>query len=123
MFSYLKRSKILLSSSNLPSNLIVKVHEIDKTCIIPWGCISREKHDFEILMCSSDYNWATAEKGNVPVNAFIAGHSEQGESLYIGRVIHQGKLFVGKIQPSHGVCYFAFEDKELNVPQYEVFVV
>lgn len=100
-----------------------KVLEIDKTCFIPWGCVSNKKDDYEILMCSSNYNWVSAERGEVPVNAFPAGHSEQGETLYIGRVLHNRNLIVGKIQPSHRVCYIAFGAQELNFKKYEVFVV
>lgn len=74
-------------------------------------------------MCSSNHNWVAAEKGNVPVNAFPAGHSEQGETLYIGRVRHNGNFVVGKIQPSHRVCYIASGTEEINFPKYEVFVV
>jgi len=100
-----------------------KVLEVDRTCIIPWGTISNEKHDYEILMCSSAYNWTAAEKGSVPVNAFSAGQSEQGETLYIGRVFHNGDLIVGKVQPSHRVCYISSGTEELNFQKYEVFVV
>lgn len=100
-----------------------KVTEVDKVCFIPWGTLSNEKRDFEILVCSSDFNWVAADSGNVPVNAFAAGKSEQGETLYIGRVMHEGNLVVGKIQPSHRVCYIASDQVELNFNKYEVFVV
>lgn len=101
-----------------------KVLEVDKTCFIPWGCVSNEKVDYELLINnSSHYNWVAAEKGNVPDNAFPAGHSEQGETLYIGRVLYNGNLVVGKIQPSHRVCYIALGTEEINFQKYEVFVV
>lgn len=100
-----------------------KVMEIDKTCKIPWGSISNSKDDFQVLICASDFNWVAARDGFVPSNGFPAGHSEQGETIFIGRVMVQGSLLVGKVQPSHGVCYVASENTELNFRKYEVFVV
>lgn len=100
------------------------VPEVDKTCIIPWGTVSNTKEDFEILTSfSGDFSWVAAEHGRVPVNAFPAGHSEQGETLYIGRALKNGSLLVGKVQPSHRVCYVAYGGQELNVKDYEVLVV
>lgn len=100
-----------------------KVPEEEKVCHIPWGCNSNAKEDFEVLVGSNNYSWVAAEGGHVPINAFAAGHSEQGETLYIGRVKFEDTLIVGKIQPSHAVCYIAFEAKELNFKKYEVLVV
>ncbi|CRK86359.1 CLUMA_CG000082, isoform A [Clunio marinus] len=100
-----------------------KVLESERNCIIPWGTISNVKEDFEILICSTNYNWVAAENGSVPINAFPAGHSEQGETLFIGRVFHEGSLIVGKIQQSHRVCYIPHNDEELNFCKYEVLVV
>lgn len=100
-----------------------KVNGDNKTCKIPWGTLSNEITDYEVLVCANDFSWVAAKDGNVPVNAFSAGHSEQGETLFIGRVLHQGSLLIGKIQPSHGVCYVAHENSELNFRKYEVFVV
>jgi len=100
-----------------------KVPEIQKELILPWGTISNTKQEFEILISHLDSTWAAAERGNVPVNAFPGGHSEQGETLYIGRYMHQGALTVGKIQPSHQVCYIAHGSTEMNSIKYEVLVV
>jgi Protein of unknown function (DUF3421) len=100
-----------------------KINGIDKSCFIPWGTVSNLKPEHEILICSSGFNWVAARDGNVPQNAFPAGHSEQGETIFIGRVLHEGSLVVGKVQPSHGVCYISYENKELNFHKYEVFVV
>jgi Protein of unknown function (DUF3421) len=70
--------------------------------------------------CSSSLNWVAARDGNVP--HFPSAHSEQGETLFIGRDLHQGSMIVGKIQPIHGVYYIAYENKELNFHKNEVFV-
>ena len=101
-----------------------KILSNEIVCKIPWGTISNSKEDFEILVNSSSFNWVAAENGSVPQNAFPGGHSEGGETIYIGRVKHEsGALIVGKIEPSHGVCYIAFELSELNYRKYEVYVV
>lgn len=94
------------------------------SCSIPWGTVANEKADFEILICGSDTSWVAAKDGEVPSNAFAAGHSEQGETLFIGRVKNlEGDIIVGKIQPSHRVCYVAQQRQEMNFREYEVYVV
>jgi hypothetical protein len=102
-----------------------KVPINDRLCFIPWGTISNGKEDFKILVSHTDLtsNWIAASDGEIPQNAFPGGNSEEGETLYIGRVLHEGALVVGKVQRSHRVCYIAFGEKELNFNRYEVFVV
>lgn len=67
----------------------------------------------------------TSRGGEIPVNAFIAGYTEHGESLYIGRQIHEGNLLVGKIHPSYKTCYIpdVLGTKEIEFSDYEVLVV
>lgn len=100
-----------------------KIPENNLKCILPWGTIANIKEEFEVLVCPGGANWAAAQEGQAPVNAFPAGHSEDGETLFIGRVFHEGAVVVGKMQPSHRVCYIAYGGKELNFKQYEVLVV
>jgi hypothetical protein len=85
--------------------------------------VSNRKLDFEILVGGCEENWVVADNGNAPLNAFHGGHSEQGETLFIGRYKHNGDVIVGKIQPSHRVCYITYNDRELNNRHYEVFVI
>lgn len=101
-----------------------KIPEAESTCVIPWGTVANVIADCQILMCASDSSWVVAENGHVPSNAFAAGYSEQGETLFIGRVknIH-GDIIIGKVQPSHRVCYIAQQHQEVNFREYEVFVV
>lgn len=54
---------------------------------------------------------------------FISGgKSEDGEILYVGRVNHQNTVTIGKVQPSHGVCYISFAGKEIKFFDYEILV-
>lgn len=100
-----------------------KVPERDKICVLPWGTISNTHDDFELLIFPGEASWVHCESGNVPQNGFPCGNSEQGETLYIGRVLHEGALIVGKVQPSHRVCYIAFGPREASFRKYEVLVV
>jgi hypothetical protein len=52
----------------------------------------------------------------------LAGESEDGESLFVGRVQHEGTVTVGKVQPSHGVCYISYAGQELGFNEFEVLV-
>lgn len=51
-----------------------------------------------------------------------AGESEDGEPLFVGRAQHEGTVTVGKVQPSHGVCYISYAGQELGFADYEVLV-
>lgn len=56
------------------------------------------------------------------IKNFLAGESEDGEPLFVGRAQHEGTVTVGKIQPSHGVCYISYAGQELGFADYEVLV-
>lgn len=92
---------------------------------LAWGYTAHKKTDFEVLVGGSFDNWVTSKGGYVPINAFIAGFTEHGESLYIGRVRHGNDIFVGKIHPSFKTCYIpdVGGTKELEFYEYEVLVV
>lgn len=90
-------------------------------CYVPWGGQENPVREYEVL-CDFPGQWLASSGGNIPSNAVTAGQSEDGEPLYIGRVVHDGALTVGKIQPSHGVCYIPYGGQELSFPDYEVLV-
>lgn len=100
-----------------------KIFQGSKLLSLPWGTLENLKTDFEILTCAGALNWVAASDGHVPQNAFPGGRSENGETLFIGRYLHNGIVSVGKIQPSHRVCYVTHEGKEINFNRYEVLVV
>lgn len=78
------------------------------------------KTDFEILV--GEGQWAPAAGSDIPPNALPAGESESGEPLFVGRVPHEGTLTVGKVHPSHGVCYISFAGQELGFESYEILI-
>ncbi|XP_037029774.1 uncharacterized protein LOC119069741 [Bradysia coprophila] len=93
-----------------------------KTCYIPWGGDEHEKSNFEILTNISG-TWLPNSGGTIPVDAFAAGHSEDGETLYIGRAHIEGTLAIGKVHPSHGCCFISYAGREYDRQDYEIFVL
>jgi Protein of unknown function (DUF3421) len=94
-------------------------------CVIPWGTVANVKTDYEMLVYPGQVSWVASQNGHAPINAFPGGHSEEGETIFIGRVKHEasGAILIGKMQPSHRVCYVAHDGKELNFKQYEILVI
>lgn len=93
--------------------------------LLSWGFEAHVKREFEILIGGSTDNWVSSRCGNVPENAFVAGHTEHGETLFIGRSKHKNRILVGKIHPSFKLCYAPDigGTKELEIEDYEVLVV
>jgi hypothetical protein len=58
---------------------------------------------------------------DIPGHAFPGGETEDGEPLFVGRASHEGTLTVGKIQPSHGVCYIPYGGQEMAFSDFEIF--
>ncbi|XP_050295291.1 uncharacterized protein LOC126735359 isoform X2 [Anthonomus grandis grandis] len=86
---------------------------------VAWGGAENPVQEYEVL-CDFPGQWLATSGGNIPPNAVPAGQSEDGEALFIGRVVHDGALTVGKIQPSHGVLYIPYGGQELSFQDYEV---
>ncbi|XP_068899628.1 uncharacterized protein [Tenebrio molitor] len=91
------------------------------TCYVAWGGQENAVPEYEIL-CDFPGTWVACSGPNVPPNAVAAGQSEEGEPLYVGRVVHDGSLTVGKVQPSHGVLYIPYGGNELGFQDYEILV-
>ncbi|XP_062548425.1 uncharacterized protein LOC134213404 [Armigeres subalbatus] len=93
-----------------------------KACSIPWGGDERLRNVYEVLCTPGQFVRVTEENTETLLLASSAGISEEGEPLFIGRVEHKGEFIYGKVQRSHGVCYIAYEGKELGFKTYELFV-
>lgn len=91
------------------------------TAYVPWGGSENAVPEYEVL-CDFNGTWIANSGSNIPPNAVAGGQSEEGEALYVGRVLHEGALTVGKVQPSHGVCYIPYGGQELGFPDYEILV-
>lgn len=86
---------------------------------VAWGGAENPVQDYEVL-CDFPGQWLATSGTNLPANAVPAGQSEEGEALYVGRVVHDGSLTVGKVQPSHGVLYIPYGGQEMSFGDYEV---
>ncbi|KAK2582902.1 hypothetical protein KPH14_008972 [Odynerus spinipes] len=98
-----------------------KVKPSHSVCYIPWGGAEHNKTDYQVL-CGCNPAWVSASGGNIPSNAIPGGETEDGEPLFVGRVLHEDALTIGKVQPSHGVCYIPFGGAEIGFPEYEIMV-
>lgn len=120
--------RFLLSISGSTSKLLDFLGSIvpsHRALYVAWGFASHKKTEFQILIGGNSCNWVYDEGGNVPVNAFISGHTEQNESTFIGRVKRGDDILIGKIHPSFKTCYVPgiTSPIELEYHAYEVFVV
>ncbi|GBP45182.1 hypothetical protein EVAR_25887_1 [Eumeta japonica] len=89
---------------------------------IPWGGNAHAKENFEVL-CGYNFKWVKSSKDIIPIGAMPGGYAEETrEPLYVGRAEHEGCLIPGKVQPSHSVCYIAYDGKEIAKPHYEILV-
>ncbi|XP_023311630.1 natterin-4-like [Anoplophora glabripennis] len=80
------------------------------------------KDSFQVL-CEQRFDWIPNHGGYIPPGAIEGGRTSDGEILYIGRVQHEGTQTVGKVHPSHGVCYIPFDGKELSFEDYEILIL
>jgi len=91
------------------------------TSYVAWGGQENAVPEYELL-CDFPGSWVACSGANIPGNAVTAGQTEDGEPLYVGRVVHDGSLTVGKVQPSHGVVYIPYGGNELAFQDYEILV-
>lgn len=75
------------------------------------------------MLCGYNFHWIPTHSCVIPKNALIAGHTEYGEKLYIGRAYYKGHLIVGKVPPSDRVCYIPYGDSEIEMNSYEILAV
>lgn len=83
------------------------------------GCLELVQ-TFHQLQCQVNLE---IETHNRLLQSFVlAGETEDGEPLFVGRVQHEGTVTIGKVHPSHGVCYISYAGQELGFEAYEVLV-
>ncbi|XP_011701794.1 PREDICTED: uncharacterized protein LOC105458296 isoform X2 [Wasmannia auropunctata] len=98
-----------------------KVKPSHSVCYIAWGGAEHGKSDYQVL-CGCKPVWVPISGGNIPANALPGGETENGEPLFVGRVHHEGTLTIGKVQPSHNVCYIPYAGSEVACDEFEVLV-
>uniref|UniRef100_A0A336KXW1 CSON001406 protein n=1 Tax=Culicoides sonorensis TaxID=179676 RepID=A0A336KXW1_CULSO len=89
--------------------------------------ISYEKHcvqlkKFEVL-CNGNLFWSRAMLGHVLADAVSGGTTELGETVYIGRAMHEGLLKIGKISPLSDNLIIPHLNSEVHIDDgYEVLI-
>ncbi|XP_060519828.1 uncharacterized protein LOC132698016 isoform X2 [Cylas formicarius] len=101
--------------SLLPGKLL----ESQEQGYVPWAGSDNAVFEYEVL-CDFHGSWHPCSGDNIPPNAVPAGTSGDGEILYVGRVVHDGTLTVGKVQPSLGFLYIPFYGEELSFSIFEI---
>ncbi|CAK9822668.1 C3 and PZP-like alpha-2-macroglobulin domain-containing protein 8 [Anthophora retusa] len=98
-----------------------KVKPGHSACYVAWGGGEHRKSEYQVL-CGCEPAWVPTSGNNIPPNAIPGGETEDNETLYVGRVEHSGTLTIGKVQPSHSVCYIPYGGAEVAYPEYEIMV-
>ena len=89
------------------------------------GNKEHSKQQYEVLVAdvNAKYQWIRSSGGQVPHGAIQGGRTSKGEPLYIGRKIHAGVMVPGKIHPSLGGLFIAYDGKEHAFQSdYEILV-
>ena len=82
------------------------------------------KTSYEVLVVEEnvEFEWKSSSNGEIRPGAIKGGYTMNGELLYIGRVLHEGVLLCGKIQPSHEAIYVSYRDKQHKYSSYEILM-
>jgi hypothetical protein len=46
----------------------------------------------------TNFAWTSTSGGRIPADALVAGETATKENLYVGRVVHDGTLTIGKVR-------------------------
>ncbi|XP_050311628.1 uncharacterized protein LOC126747168 [Anthonomus grandis grandis] len=99
-----------------------KVIPDKQVAYVAYGGAEHAKGQYQVL-CEQRFDWVPTSGGHVPPGAVEGGKTSDGETLYVGRVHHDGACTVGKVHPSHGVCYIPFDGREVGHDSYEILVL
>ncbi|XP_055547452.1 uncharacterized protein LOC129731463 [Wyeomyia smithii] len=98
------------------------ISQATRKCHIAWGSDEHRKSRFEYL-CNCRARFVPGRENFIPVGAVGGGYSEFGEPLFIGRVQVKNRYIVGKVQPTHKVCYIPYGGKVIAHAEYEILVL
>ncbi|KAL7735996.1 hypothetical protein ACLKA6_002419 [Drosophila palustris] len=114
-------ARVCLHYDLLPANFVPHKRVVHA----PWDqSAHRLNTEVELLIVKDcELKWVPKSFGDVPSNALKTGYAESGEVLYTGRAIHENRMLLGKVHPSHQCLFFPTEVDELRARHYEVLVV
>lgn len=87
---------------------------------IPYGGNEVKVNSYEVLVGSA--RWVSAENGEIPKGAIVAGREDDGTPLYAARAEYECGLHPGKVRPEFGAANIPYGGKEVKVSRYEVLV-
>jgi len=90
-----------------------------RVAYVPYAGGEHPHSEYEVL-AGCNPRWVPTQGNNIPPQAVPAGQTSDGETLFVGRVNHDGALTIGKVQPSHGVCYCPYGGQEMAFQSYEI---
>ncbi|KAF4517326.1 hypothetical protein B566_EDAN007278 [Ephemera danica] len=114
---------IAVSNGEIPEGAVAGGTDHDCELIV-----ARAQHEGALLpgklvLCGVKPTWVQVNQGDeIPHNALPGGRTTDGETLFIGRVPHEGTVTIGKVHPSHASCYIPYGGEEVGFPEYEVLV-
>ncbi|KAM7283691.1 natterin-3 [Ixodes scapularis] len=65
--------------------------------------------------------WVICLEDRIPYHA-VPGGEDSGETIYIGRAVHNGSVIPGKVVPSHRCCYVSADGAEHSHHEYQALV-
>lgn len=100
-------------------HILAKIMPDKNAAYVSKDGLEHPKSEFEVLR-TGELVWDWADSGTVPDGGIVAGRTDEGELLYVGRAFHEGSHTPGRVQISHGCIYIPFGGKEIMLHQYEV---
>lgn len=81
--------------------------------------------NYELLLTyeGSQVIWKQSSHGRIHEDAVEGGKTISGETLYIGRVIHNQMKVPGKIQPSKKRMFITSNFVEIAIEEYEILII
>jgi hypothetical protein len=68
---------------------------------------------FQALV-GTNFAWSSTTGSRIPTDALAAGQTATNEHLYVGRVLHDGTLTLGKVRLSHEPSCLKFLNLKIN---------
>jgi hypothetical protein len=77
--------------------------------------------DYEVLMDRGV--WGIGFGGEVPADAYPAGHEHSGDPLYVARAaVHGNNLQLGRVRRAFGAAHIGYGNREVLLHAYEVLL-
>ncbi|CAB3379165.1 Hypothetical predicted protein [Cloeon dipterum] len=88
-----------------------------------WNQIEiRSKEIYQVLI-GEDFHWKRFDfDKQVPDNAVVGGHTQEGKLIFVGKVKYEGLEYIGKIHTQLKCCFVAFASKENSFTDCDILL-